>query len=140
MSGKTFVDTNVLVYALDSDAGSKHRIAQEVVRRLWEQNSGIVSMQVLQELYSAVTRKLSKRVPRQEVRQAVRHFTQWCIATGPSEIAAAFQMEDAARISFWDAMIVAAAVRGGAVRILSEDLNAGQTIAGITIENPFHPG
>ena len=135
MSGKTFVDTNVLVYALDSDAGSKHRIAQEVVRRLWEQNSGIVSMQVLQELYSAVTRKLSKRVPRQEVRQAVRHFTQWCIATGPSEIAAAFQIEDAARISFWDAMIAPPAAK-----CALGHLNAGQTIAGITIENPFHPG
>lgn len=138
MSGKTFVDTNVLVYALDADAGNKHRIAKAMVRRLWEENSGIVSVQVLLEFYSAVTRKPSKRVPRQEVRQAVRHFTHWCIATGPSEIAAAFQIEDAAKISFWDAMIVAAAVRGGAERILSEDLNAGQTIAGIRIENPFH--
>jgi predicted nucleic acid-binding protein len=59
------------------------------------------------------------------------------VNTRPAETSAAFRIEDEARINFWDALIVAAARKAGVVRILSEDLNAGQTIEGIRIENPF---
>jgi predicted nucleic acid-binding protein len=61
----------------------------------------------------------------------------WCIETTPAEISAAFRIEDESRIGFWDALIVSSALKGGASRILSEDLSAGQRIAGILIENPF---
>ena len=67
----------------------------------------------------------------------VNYYAHWCIATTPAEIKRAFQIEDEARINFWDAMIIAAAIKSGASRILSEDLNPGQIIAGIQIENPF---
>jgi predicted nucleic acid-binding protein len=94
-------------------------------------------MQVLQEFYSTVTRKLAPPLLREEARAIVEDFALWCIATTPEEIKQAFRIEDEARISFWDAMIIAAAIKSGATRIFSEDLNPGQTIAGIQIENPF---
>jgi predicted nucleic acid-binding protein len=137
MSAKVFVDTNVLVYAYDNDAGSKRQTAQEVLLSLRQDRSGALSMQVLQEFYNTVTRKLATPVPRDKARVIVDRFTHWCVETTPEEIKRAFQIEDEARINFWDAMIIAAAIRSGATRILSEDLNPGQTIAGIQIENPF---
>ena len=94
-------------------------------------------MQVLQEFYNTATRKLASRLPKDEARAIVEDFSYWCIETTPQEIQRAFQIEDEARIGFWDALIVAAAIRSGATRILSEDLNPGQQIAGIQIVNPF---
>ncbi len=137
MSGKTFVDTNVLVYAFDSDAGAKQDHAIATLEHLWKTKSGRVSTQVLQEFYVSVTRKLRSRVSRPSARRAVELYASWCIVIEPADIAAAFRIEDEARISFWDALVLAAAQKSGASRILSEDLNAGQKVAGITIENPF---
>ncbi|ERR1017187_1109683 len=137
MSAKVFVDTNVLVYAHDIDAGYKQLKALEILLDLKQQRSVAVSMQVLQEFYSTVTRKLASRVPKDEAREIVEDFSYWCVATTPADINRAFQIEDEARINFWDAMIISAAIKSGASVILSEDLNPGQIIAGIQIENPF---
>lgn len=137
MNAKVFIDTNVLVYAHDVDAGSKQSAAVNVLRELWDLDSGAVSMQVLQEFYSTVTRKIASKLPRDEARLIVNYYSRWCVATTTEEIKRAFQIEDEARINFWDAMIIAAAIKSGATRIFSEDLNPGQTIAGIQIENPF---
>jgi predicted nucleic acid-binding protein len=65
------------------------------------------------------------------------HVSHLSIETSSQEISAAFHIEDEARIGFWDALMVAAAVKAGADRILTEDLNAGRTISGLLIENPF---
>ncbi len=137
MSAKVFIDTNILVYAYDIDAGRKRQMAQNVLLGLRQDRSGALSMQVLQEFYNTVTRKLASRVPKDEAREIVEDFSYWCVETTPKEIKRAFQTEDEARINFWDAMIISAAIRSGASLILSEDLNPGQTIAGIQIENPF---
>ncbi len=137
MSDKTFVDTNVLIYAHDVDAKAKHGVAESVLRELWTHRTGALSLQVLQEFYVNVTRKIAKSLSKAEARLVVNSYSIWCIETTPAEIAAAFQIEDKARIGFWDALIVASAAKSGAVRILSEDLNPQQTIAGIRIENPF---
>jgi len=137
MSAKVFVDTNVLVYAHDNKAGFKHEAALDILRGLRQTRLGVVSMQVLQEFYSTVTRKLAIPLSKEEAREIVEDFAYWCVVTTPEDIQQAFLIEDGARIGFWDAMIVAAAVKCGATRILSEDLNHGQTIAGVTIENPF---
>jgi predicted nucleic acid-binding protein len=137
MNAKVFVDTNVLVYAHDQKEGYKQETAKRILRDLSQHESGAVSMQVLQEFYSTVTRKLAFPLPKDEARAIVEDFAYWCIETTPDEIKRAFQIEDEARINFWDAMIVAAAIKSGATRILSEDLNPGQIIAGIQIENPF---
>jgi predicted nucleic acid-binding protein len=137
MNGKAFVDTNVLIYAHDVDAGRKHDLAQNILRDLWEQRAGVLSMQVLQEFYVNVTRKIASPLPKDEARLVVNSYSMWCVETTPVEIAAAFQIEDEAKIGFWDALIVASAVKSGSARILSEDLNAQQMIAGIRVENPF---
>jgi predicted nucleic acid-binding protein len=137
MSDKTFVDTNVLIYAHDVDAKAKHEVAKNVLRELWSQRTGVLSTQVLQEFYVNVTRKIATPLPKDAARLVVNSYSLWCTETTPAEIAAAFRIEDESRIGFWDALIVASAAKAGTVRILSEDMNAQQMIAGIRVENPF---
>jgi predicted nucleic acid-binding protein len=137
MNDKTFIDTNVLVYAHEADQGAKYEIASSVLNALWSDGNGAVSMQVLQEFYVTVTRKIARPMSKSAARFLVEDYAAWCVETTPVEIAAAFRIEDQARISFWDALILAAAQKSGATRVLSEDMNAGQKIAGIKIENPF---
>ena len=137
MSAKTFVDTNVLIYAHDADAGTKHETAKALLRDLWGRRTGVLSTQVLQEFYVNVTKKIATPLAKPSARAVVDSYTAWCIDTAAAEISAAFRIEDEAGIGFWDALIVAAARKAGAARILSEDLNPGQIIAGVRIENPF---
>jgi predicted nucleic acid-binding protein len=137
MTVKTLVDTNVLIYAHDVDAGGKHEAAKAVLRDLWSQRTGVISTQVLQEFYVNVTRKIASPLPKPSARAIVDSYTVWCVETTPAEVSAAFRIEDEAGIGFWDALMVAAARKAGATRILSEDLNPGQIIAGVRIENPF---
>ena len=137
-SDRTFVDTNVLIYAHDVDAGRKHEIARDLLRTLWADRAGILSAQVLQEFYVNATRKIRKPLTKPEARSVVDTYASWCvegIVTG--DLIAAFHVEDQARIGFWDALIIAVAARNGARRVVSEDLHGGQAIAGITIHNPF---
>lgn len=137
MSDRTFVDTNVLIYAHDIDAKTKQGVAKGILRELWSERLGALSLQVLQEFYVNVRRKIATPLPKEAARSVVNSYAPWCIETTPAEISAAFRIEDASKIGFWDALIVASAAKCGAVRILSEDLNAGQEIEGIRIENPF---
>jgi predicted nucleic acid-binding protein len=137
MSDRTFVDTNVLIYAHDADAKSKHEVAKSVLAELWSERTGVLSTQVLQEFYVNVTRKITIPLSKDVARMVAKSYAIWCMETTPADISSAFQIEDEARIGFWDALIVACAAKSGASRILSEDLNAGQMIAGIRIENPF---
>jgi predicted nucleic acid-binding protein len=137
MNGKTFVDTNVLIYAHDVDAAIKHQIAKTVLQTLWTERSGVLSTQVLQEFYVNVTRKIQSPLPKELARLVVNSYAIWSGDTTTAEISTAFRIEDESRIGFWDALIVSAAAKSGATRILSEDLNAGQRIAGIVVENPF---
>lgn len=140
MSGRTFVDTNVLIYAHDADAGQKHEIARNVVRELWSEREGVLSMQVLQEFYVNVTRKIATPLPRVMARTIIESYRSWCVQTTTEEITTAFRIEDEAHLGFWDALVVAAASKSGAVRLISEDLNPGQTILGVRVENPFAAG
>jgi predicted nucleic acid-binding protein len=137
MSDRTFVDTNVLIYAHDVDAKSKHEAAKSVLRELWDERRGVLSTQVLQEFYVNVTRKIQRPISKESARLVVSSYVIWCVDTTHAEVSTAFRIEDEYRIGFWDALIVASALKSRANRILSEDLNAGQTIAGIRIENPF---
>lgn len=137
MSDKTFVDTNVLIYAHDVDAKSKHEVAKSVIRDLWSERTGALSTQVLQEFYVNVTRKIESPLPKEAARLIVNSYSIWCMEITPVEISAAFQIEDESQIGFWDALIVASAVKCGAKKLLSEDLNDRQKIAGLRVENPF---
>ena len=137
MSDVVFVDSNILIYAHDADARDKRDRAAEKLRELWESGTGRLSVQVLQEFYVNVTRKIPSPLSRDLARLVVSSYAIWCTETTPTEIASAFRIEDESRIGFWDALIVSSASKNGATRILSEDLNTGQRIAGILIENPF---
>ena len=137
MNGKTFVDTNVLIYAHDIDAKVKQQIAINVLRELWTNRTGALSVQVLQEFYVNATRKIARPISKQAARVVVSTYSIWCVETSPAEVSTAFQIEDESKLGFWDALIVAAALKSHAYRILTEDLNAGQIIAGVRIENPF---
>ncbi len=137
MSGKTFVDTNILIYAHDLDQGLKQRAADAALRELWTNQSGVLSPQVLQEFYNNATRKGSRPLSRGDARRVVATYSVWCIDFTQAELFSAFQVEDLAKISFWDSLIVAAALKAGASTILSEDINSSQMIAGIRIVNPL---
>jgi predicted nucleic acid-binding protein len=133
----TFIDTNVLIYAHDIDQEEKHPIARMLVTELLKTRRGVLSPQVLQEFYVNVTRKIAKPLTKRAAREIVEDFRVWCIDMTAAEVATAFKIEDEARISFWDALICASALKAGAEVILSEDMNSGQKVAGIRIENPF---
>ena len=137
MNDRTFVDTNVLIYAHDSDAKAKHAAAKSVLRELWSERNGVLSPQVLQEFYVNVTKKIPHPLSKESARLVVNTYAIWCIETTSVEISNAFHIEDESGIGFWDALMVASALKSGASRILSEDMSAGQTIAGVRIENPF---
>jgi predicted nucleic acid-binding protein len=137
MSDKTFVDTNILIYAHDVDAPQKREIANRLLEQLWEQRTGTLSAQVLEEFYINVTRKIARPLTKASARQVVHAYAVWAVDITPAEIAGAFRIEDEARLGFWDALIVACALKSGATRIVSEDLNAGQRISGVKIVNPF---
>jgi predicted nucleic acid-binding protein len=136
-SDKAFVDSNVLIYAHDVDAGRKRDVAKELLRDLWLARAGVLSTQVLHEFYVNVTHKIRTPLAKAEARHVVRTYMPWCLEPETSDVDDAFRIEDEAGISFWDALIIAAAARGGATRVLSEDLNSGQIISGVRMVNPF---
>jgi predicted nucleic acid-binding protein len=138
MSDRAFVDTNVLVYAHDRQAGSRHTIAARLVAELWETRRAVISTQVLQEFYVNATRKIKTPVPRALARQIVKTYAVWQTETvEPPDIHRASELEEQHQLSFWDALIVAAALKGGAATILTEDMSPGRSISGVRIENPF---
>jgi predicted nucleic acid-binding protein len=138
MNGKIFIDTNVLIYAHDLDAGKKQTIAVKIIKDIWESKNGVISPQVLQEFYINVTKKILKTISPMEAREIIRSYMSWEITENyPTSILRASEIEEKYRISFWDALIVVAAYSAKVDKILTEDLNAGQMIEGIFIENPF---
>jgi predicted nucleic acid-binding protein len=135
---KVFVDTNVLVYIYDVDAGAKQRRADRVISGLWHRKQGVISTQVLQELYVTLRRKLPPALNPRIAQEATEYYSQWVARlTEPSDIHAAVELESRISISFWDALIVVMALKSGAQLLLTEDLQHGQTIDGLLIENPF---
>ena len=135
---RTFVDSNVLIYAHDADAGSKQRIAADQLRELWNLGTGLLSTQVLQEFYVNVTRKIGVPLTTVAAREVVRDYASWVESSiTAATIVRGSEISEVWQISFWDGMILAAAEQSGAERLLTEDLNAGEKIAGIEIVNPF---
>jgi predicted nucleic acid-binding protein len=86
MSDKTFVDTNVLIYAHDVEAGTNHEAANDVLRELWDAHTGVLSTQVLQEFYENVTRKISLPISKESARLVVGRYTIWRVDTTAAEI------------------------------------------------------
>jgi predicted nucleic acid-binding protein len=133
-----FVDTNVLVYSYDVDAGEKHEMAKSVVVDLWGSRAGAVSTQVLQEFYLTVTRKVPKPLTRQEARNVIDTYRAWPVhRPDVADLIAASELEERHRLSFWDALVIVSAQQSGARTLLSEDLNHGQRIGDLIVVNPF---
>lgn len=138
MTAVVFVDTNILIYAHDQDAGVKRERAMAKLRELWDSGAGRLSVQVLQEFYVNATQKLTTPVARSTAREIIKTYGVWIRhPTTVETVTRATELAELARISFWDALIVAAAEAVDAEELLSEDLNDGQAIAGIKVVNPL---
>ena len=138
MSGEAFVDTNLFVYAHDTQAGPKSIRAQELLKQLWGERRGVLSTQVLQEFCVNVRRKFQQPMTAAEVREAVLVYASWRIVVNTSDsVLRALELEQRYKISFWDAMIVQAAESAGCEVLYSEDLSHGQEYGGVRVVNPF---
>jgi predicted nucleic acid-binding protein len=135
----SFVDTNILVYAEDRDAKAKHEAARDLVLELWSRRSGVLSVQVLQELYVTVTRKLRKPLSTARALEIVDEYLTWTVVENTGRLLkSAIELQQKAQLSFWDAMVVQAAIESGCERLYSEDLNAGQRFGTLVVVNPFN--
>ena len=136
---KIFLDTNVIIYAYDVSAGVKREKAQKILRDLWESGQGLLSTQVLQEFFVTVTRKIPQSLELRTAKQIVNDLLSWDIVINDGDsILEAIELHLNHKYSFWDSLIIQAAIKGGASLLLSEDLSGGPNIKGITIKNPFN--
>lgn len=133
-----FVDTNVLVYAYDSSNAQKQQQAKALLRQLWQEQTGCISIQVLQEFYVTITRKLVNPLAPTEAAQIISDLSLWRIHQPQVEdILSAVQIQQRHQLSFWDSMIVRSANQLGCKVIWTEDLNSGQMMEGCEIQTPF---
>ncbi len=138
MSVRVFVDTNVLVYARDASEREKQPRAAAWLKALWQARAGRLSGQVLQEYYVVVTHKLDPGLDAEMARADVRSLLAWRpVAADGSLMERAWTIEDRFELSFWDALIVAAAERAQCDHLLTEDLQDGQEFHGVRVVNPF---
>jgi predicted nucleic acid-binding protein len=133
-----FVDSNILVYAYDPTAGAKRELAKELVTGIWESRRGCLSIQVLQEFYVTITRKVPKPLTSEAAAEIVADLAAWRVhAPAVEDLSQAITIHRLYGISFWDAMIIRSAARSGCSRLWSEDLNSGQVYEGVRVLNPF---
>ena len=137
-TGRQFVDASVLVYAFDASSGTKKEQAERLLNELWESGTGCLSVQVLQEFFVTVTRKLSAPLVSHEAAERVADFASWKVfAPTAQDVVAAIGLHREAQIGFWDAMVVHAASEAGCDVLWTEDLAHGQVLRGVRIMNPF---
>lgn len=133
-----FVDTNVLIYAEDRAHADKHRAARTWLRTLWLNHRGRLSNQVLNEFYANATRKLKPAMPAGDARAEVRRYQRWNPwVCDHATVENAWAVESRFKLSWWDALIVAAAQQQGCTLLLTEDLQHDQQIDAVRIVNPF---
>ena len=138
MIAPVFVDTNVLVYAGDANEALKQRRAAAWIERLWREQAGRTSVQVLCEYYVTITRKLRPRVPPGAAWDDVKSFLAW--RPQPLDEALlqrAREIEQRHRLSWWDSMVVAAAQLQDCAVLLTEDLQDGAVFGAVTARSPF---
>jgi predicted nucleic acid-binding protein len=133
-----FVDTNVLVYAYDPTTPDKHEQARTLVTRLWESGDGVLSIQVLQEFFWTITRKVPRPISPSQAVDLIEEFATWNVFEPAAEdVIQAARLSVRRRISFWDAMIVQSAIASGAELLWTEDLTAGTKFDDLTVRSPF---
>lgn len=134
----SFVDTNILIYAHDRGQEERYEIAKGTLQRLWETDTGALSTQVLQEFYSVATRKLKPAMSHRDARTIVAAYSEWCVmGTDPQLLVSASVLCETHKLSWWDSLVIEAALRCGASTLLSEDLQDGRSFATLTVRNPF---
>jgi predicted nucleic acid-binding protein len=136
MTSKVFIDTNILVYALDQHDPDKKQKSRSRLRQLAETSGGVISTQVMQEFYVTATKKL--QVDALLVKEILHSFAQFeIVLISPEIIDRAVDCQILNQISFWDALIVSAAQSACCEVLWTEDLNHGQIIQEVRIENPL---
>ena len=138
MSDRRFIDTNVVVYAYDSDAPEKQADARKLLRNGILNDDLVISAQVLGQVFNAVTRRIEQPMTADEASAAIDVLNPIPIIDLDLQLVQrAIETHKRYRIAYWDALIVVAAERAGCVEVLSEDLNAGQRYHDVVVTNPF---
>lgn len=136
--GFQFVDTNVLVYAHHTSAGAKRDRAAQLLGELWESRLGCLSIQVLQEFYVTITRKVPHPLESGAAAQILADLSVWRVHSPEArDVLAAIAIQGRYGVAFWDAMIVQSAAQLGCEIVWSEDLNPDQVHEGVRAVNPF---
>lgn len=136
MAARSFIDTNVLIYAEASDAPAKQRAALALLKQLFESTTGVLSTQVLQEYCNVALKRL--KLPAQHIRAQLDLYEQFeVVQVTPAVIRAGLDLHQTRSVAFYDALIMASAQLAGCSVLFSEDMNAGETMAGVRIINPF---
>jgi predicted nucleic acid-binding protein len=137
-AGRQFVDANVLVYAFDASAGPKKAAAERLLTELWQTGTGCLSVQVLQEFFVTVTRKVAIPLSTEEAADRIRELAAWRVFSPTADdVLAAIALHKQAQLAFWDAMVVHAAAECACDVLWTEDLTHGQVLRGVRIMNPF---
>jgi len=135
---KVFFDTNILVYLFDAGSPAKQRQARSLLDKHTREGETLLSTQVLQEFYVAVTRKLATVLEPEVAYEAVKELAVMpTVRVDTPLILSAIQLSRQHQLSFWDALIIQSALQGGASTLYSEDMQHGQTFGALTIENPL---
>jgi predicted nucleic acid-binding protein len=138
MSGKCFVDTDILIYAHDRSAGGKHLRAQMLLEQLWVSGWGVISTQVIEELCVHFCRNAANPLPIEEVCLLIRDYSTWeVVPHTPASIQDTMDLVQRHKIPFADALILEAAERSGASILYSEHLSTMQRYGALQVVNPL---
>ena len=138
MRDRVFLDTNILVYAYDKNEPEKQIRAQDILKAAIEEESGIISAQILGEFFVVVTRRIKEPLPIDDAEKIIDIISVLPVAEIDKNLVRdAINIQKGYGISYWDSLIVATAKREGCDRIITEDLNDGQKYHGVLVENPF---
>jgi predicted nucleic acid-binding protein len=133
-----FVDTNIFIYARQANEPAKQRLARAWIEHAWREQSGRTSVQVLSEYYVNVTRKIDPPRDPHDAWDDVKALMAWNpLPVDRALLEAAHEVETRYRLSWWDALIVAAAQLQGCTLLLTEDLQDGANYGGVTVRSPF---
>lgn len=136
MSGREFIDTNVLVYADDARDRRKQARARELIRRLLRERRGVLSLQILQEFFAAATRKLG--MGSKQAKQRVSLYSRFDVVTlTPTDLLAAIDLHRMHQLSIWDSLVIRAALNGACTVLHTEDMQAGYMIEDVLLTDPF---
>jgi predicted nucleic acid-binding protein len=136
MATRSFIDTNILIYAEASDEPAKRQDALALLKQLYENASGVLSTQVLQEYCNVALKKL--KLPATHIRAQLDLYEQFeIVQVTPALIRAGLDLHQTRSVSFYDAIVLASAQTAGCSELFSEDLNAGEMVGGVRIINPF---